>query len=190
MLNLNHRILICFVPISPGVLKDNDVVFSCGGKLNCKNIAQIVGPKNAANISTSIEKVLNLSEHRKAVTMSIPTIGTGDSTEIYYKTKCSIPVSLVLINQSIYLFQLIYFSLWMLMPCASGKGGIEPKDSIKAILKGLESHISQMPSSSIKIIFIVAFEQKIFDLLRDYFNERNLGPHNIEQVDLIHLRLI
>ncbi|XP_031657998.1 uncharacterized protein LOC109867464 [Oncorhynchus kisutch] len=123
---------------SLGVLKDNDVVFSCGGKLNCKNIAQIVGPKNSANITTSIENVLNLCEHRKAVTMSIPTIGTG-------------------------------------------KGGIEPKDSIKAILKGLENHISQIPSSSIKIIFIVAFEQKIFDLLRDYFNERNLGPHKIEQ---------
>eukprot|EP00063_Salmo_salar_P072238 XP_014047073.1 PREDICTED: poly [ADP-ribose] polymerase 14-like [Salmo salar] len=100
-----------------GVLKDNDVVLSCGGKLNCQNIAQIVGPKNAADITTSIEKVLNQCERRKAVTVSIPTIGTG-------------------------------------------KGGIEPKDSIKAILKGLERHISQMPSSSIKIIFIVAFEQR------------------------------
>ncbi|CAB1328592.1 unnamed protein product, partial [Coregonus sp. 'balchen'] len=121
-----------------GALKDDGVMLSRGGNLNCKNIAQIVGPKNAADITTSIEKVLNLCEKRKAVTVSIPTIGTG-------------------------------------------KGGIEPKDSIKAILKGLERHISQMPSSSIKTIFIVAFEQKIFDLLRDYFNKRNLGPHKIKQ---------
>lgn len=94
-------------------------------------------------------------------------------------------MSLVLINHYIYWFQMIYLSLWNLMSYALGKGGIEPKDCIKAILKGLESHTSQMTSSSIKIIFIVAFEQKIFDSLRNYFNKRNLPPHKIKQVDLV-----
>ncbi|XP_035630002.1 uncharacterized protein parp14rs3 isoform X2 [Oncorhynchus keta] len=117
-----------------GKLKADGVVLTCGGNLNCKNIAQMVGPKNSAGIITSIEKVLQLCESQNAATVSIPTIGTG-------------------------------------------KGGIEPKDCIKAILKGLESHTSQMTSSSIKIIFIVAFEQKIFDSLRNYFNKRNLPPH-------------
>ncbi|XP_024245498.1 uncharacterized protein LOC112225621 isoform X1 [Oncorhynchus tshawytscha] len=121
-----------------GMLKADGVVLTCGGNLNCKNIAQMVGPKNSAGIITSIEKVLQLCESQNAATVSIPTIGTG-------------------------------------------KGGIEPKDCIKAILKGLESHTSQMTSSSIKIIFIVAFEQKIFDSLRNYFNKRNLPPHKIKQ---------
>nr|XP_046225291.1 uncharacterized protein LOC124048492 isoform X1 [Oncorhynchus gorbuscha] len=121
-----------------GMLKADGVVLTCGGNLNCKNIAQMVGPKNSAGIITSIEKVLQLCESQNAATVSIPTIGTG-------------------------------------------KGGIEPKDCIKAILKGLESHKSQMTSSSIKIIFIVAFEQKIFDSLRNYFNKRNLPPHKIKQ---------
>ncbi|CDQ69550.1 unnamed protein product [Oncorhynchus mykiss] len=120
-----------------GMLKADGVVLTCGGNLNCKNIAQMVGPKNSAGIITSIEKVLQLCESQNAATVSIPTIGTG-------------------------------------------KGGIEPKDCIKAILKGLESHTSQMTSSSIKIIFIVAFEQKIFDSLRNYFNKRNLPPHKIK----------
>ncbi|XP_041724440.2 protein mono-ADP-ribosyltransferase PARP14 [Coregonus clupeaformis] len=121
-----------------GMLKADGVVLTRGGDLNCKNIAQMVGPKNSADITTSIEKVFQLCESQKAATVSIPTIGTG---------QC----------------------------------GIEPKDSIKAILKGLESHMSQMPSSSIKIIFIVAFEQKIFDSLRNYFKKSNLRPHKIKQ---------
>lgn len=94
-------------------------------------------------------------------------------------------MSLVLINQYIYWFQMIYLSLWMVMSYALGQGGVEPKDCIKAILKGLESHTSRMTSSSIKIIFIVAFEQKIFDSMRNYFNKSNLRPHNIKQVDLV-----
>uniref|UniRef100_A0A4W5QIH1 Poly [ADP-ribose] polymerase n=1 Tax=Hucho hucho TaxID=62062 RepID=A0A4W5QIH1_9TELE len=121
-----------------GMLKADGVVLTRGGNLNCKNIAQMVGPKNSADIITSIEKVLQLCESQNAATVSIPTIGTG---------QC----------------------------------GIEPKDCIKAILKGLESHTSRMSSSSIKIIYIVAFEQKIFDSLINYFNKSNLHSHKIKQ---------
>uniref|UniRef100_A0A4W5QQB4 Poly [ADP-ribose] polymerase n=1 Tax=Hucho hucho TaxID=62062 RepID=A0A4W5QQB4_9TELE len=59
-----------------GMLKADGVVLTRGGNLNCKNIAQMVGPKNSADIITSIEKVLQLCESQNAATVSIPTIGT------------------------------------------------------------------------------------------------------------------
>lgn len=64
------------------MLKADGVVLTHGGNLNCKNIAQMVGPKTSADIITSIEKVLQLCESQNAATVSIPTIGTGDSTEM------------------------------------------------------------------------------------------------------------
>ncbi|KAL0963918.1 hypothetical protein UPYG_G00315340 [Umbra pygmaea] len=121
-----------------GPLRNDDVKVSCSGNLKCKNVIHMVGPKKAADITTSIEKVLKKCESRKAVTVSMPTIGTG-------------------------------------------RGGIGPKDSIKAILEGLESHTSRTPSSSIDTIFIVAYNQNVFDSLRDYFNKRNLAPREIKQ---------
>ncbi|XP_034142622.1 protein mono-ADP-ribosyltransferase PARP14 isoform X2 [Esox lucius] len=63
----------------------------------------------------------------------------------------------------------------------TGKGGIGPNDSIEAILKGVESHLSQVTSSSVQLITIVAFEQNIFDSMRDYLNKRTLAPHKIQQ---------
>ncbi|XP_035265187.1 uncharacterized protein LOC118223123 isoform X3 [Anguilla anguilla] len=55
----------------------------------------------------------------------------------------------------------------------TGKSNINPEESIKAILKGLQKHLSQTTSTSIKFIFIVAFEQKVFDSFQHYFAERN-----------------
>ncbi|XP_061089954.1 protein mono-ADP-ribosyltransferase PARP14-like [Conger conger] len=55
----------------------------------------------------------------------------------------------------------------------TGRGNIKPEESIKAILKGLQNHLSQTTSTTIKFIFIVAFEQKVFDSFCHYFEERN-----------------
>ncbi|XP_029937054.1 protein mono-ADP-ribosyltransferase PARP14 isoform X2 [Myripristis murdjan] len=55
----------------------------------------------------------------------------------------------------------------------TGRGGIDTKSSIKAILKGVENHTSQTPSSHLKKIFIVAFQDRIFESLRKVFNKRN-----------------
>lgn len=48
-----------------------------GGALQCKYIAQMVGPDNAADITSSLEQVLNLCEAKTATTLAIPVIGTG-----------------------------------------------------------------------------------------------------------------
>ncbi|XP_061089955.1 protein mono-ADP-ribosyltransferase PARP14-like [Conger conger] len=55
----------------------------------------------------------------------------------------------------------------------TGKGNIKPEESIKAIVKGLQNHLSQTTSTTIKFIFIVAFEQKVFDSFCHYLEERN-----------------
>ncbi|XP_036426953.1 protein mono-ADP-ribosyltransferase PARP14 isoform X2 [Colossoma macropomum] len=113
-----------------GPQKPDGVVLTSGGNLSCKHIAQMVGPNNAADITASIEKVLNLCESQMAATVAIPAIGTG-------------------------------------------RGGIGANESIKAIVTGLENHLSQLMSSCLKEITVVAFEQKIFDSYCSYFKERN-----------------
>ncbi|XP_072542841.1 protein mono-ADP-ribosyltransferase PARP14-like [Salminus brasiliensis] len=54
-----------------------DVTITGGGNLSCKYIAQMFGPRNAADLAASIEKVLQLCETTKAATVAIPAIGTG-----------------------------------------------------------------------------------------------------------------
>lgn len=63
-----------------GKQKENGVVLTSGGKLSCKHIAQMVGPNNAADITSSVKNVLKLCETTKAATVAIPAIGTGEST--------------------------------------------------------------------------------------------------------------
>ncbi|KAM3862355.1 protein mono-ADP-ribosyltransferase PARP14 [Diretmus argenteus] len=113
-----------------GTQKADGGVLTGGGRLNCKHIAQMIGPNSAADITAFMERVLQLCESKMAATVAIPTIGTG-------------------------------------------KGGIDPKSSVKAILKGIESHTAQTPSSSLQRIFIVAFEDRIFDSVKVIFNRKN-----------------
>ncbi|KAL7881368.1 hypothetical protein AOLI_G00082160 [Acnodon oligacanthus] len=54
-----------------------DVILTSSGNLSCKHIAQMFGPIHAADIITSIEKVLKLCESKMAATVAIPAIGTG-----------------------------------------------------------------------------------------------------------------
>lgn len=42
----------------------------------------MVGPNNAADITTSVEKVLELCETTMSATVAIPAIGTGETTII------------------------------------------------------------------------------------------------------------
>lgn len=55
----------------------------------------------------------------------------------------------------------------------TGKGGIGANDSIKAILTGVEKHLSLSTSTRLQKITVVVFEQKIFDDYCNYFTERN-----------------
>ncbi|MGH0139675.1 UNVERIFIED_CONTAM: hypothetical protein FKN15_069913 [Acipenser sinensis] len=56
----------------------------------------------------------------------------------------------------------------------TGRGAIGHKDSIVSVLKGFENYFSKTTSTSLKSIFMVAFEQKVYDSFQDYFAERNL----------------
>ncbi|XP_076854433.1 poly(ADP-ribose) polymerase family member 14-related sequence 3 isoform X2 [Brachyhypopomus gauderio] len=116
-----------------GPQKDDGVVFTSGGNLACKYIAQMVGPPNAGAITVSIEKVLDLCESKMAVKVAIPAIGTG-------------------------------------------RGGIGPNESMKAIFAGLENHLAKSKSSCLKEIIVVVFEQKILDSYCSYFKERKKKP--------------
>ncbi|KAI4880408.1 hypothetical protein NFI96_019082 [Prochilodus magdalenae] len=113
-----------------GPQKPDGVVLTSGGNLSCRHIAQMVGSNNAADITASIEKVLNLCENQKAATVAIPAIGTG-------------------------------------------RGGIGANESIKAIVTGLENHLTRLTSSCLMNVTVVAFEQKIFDSYCNNFKERN-----------------
>uniref|UniRef100_A0A8C1DTF2 Poly [ADP-ribose] polymerase n=1 Tax=Cyprinus carpio carpio TaxID=630221 RepID=A0A8C1DTF2_CYPCA len=58
-------------------LKAGAAVLTGAGALQCKYIAQMVGPDSTADITSSLEKVLNLCEAKTARTLAIPAIGTG-----------------------------------------------------------------------------------------------------------------
>uniref|UniRef100_A0A671PZY9 Macro domain-containing protein n=1 Tax=Sinocyclocheilus anshuiensis TaxID=1608454 RepID=A0A671PZY9_9TELE len=58
-------------------LKAGAAVLTSAGALQCKCIAQMVGPDSNADITSSLEKVLNLCEAKTATTLAIPAIGTG-----------------------------------------------------------------------------------------------------------------
>ncbi|XP_042611132.1 protein mono-ADP-ribosyltransferase PARP14-like isoform X1 [Cyprinus carpio] len=58
-------------------LKAGAAVLTGAGALQCKYIAQMVGPDSTADITSSLETVLNLCEAKTARTLAIPAIGTG-----------------------------------------------------------------------------------------------------------------
>ncbi|CAL8235113.1 unnamed protein product [Arctogadus glacialis] len=53
----------------------------------------------------------------------------------------------------------------------TGKGGCLPEDSAKAMLQGLRQHILCTPLSSLKTIFLVAFEDRTYEIIKKYFNK-------------------
>lgn len=63
-----------------GAQKEDGVVVTSGGSLSCKHIIQMVGPSTTAGITASIEKVLQLCEDKTCAKVSIPAIGTGETT--------------------------------------------------------------------------------------------------------------
>uniref|UniRef100_A0A3B3RJJ2 Poly [ADP-ribose] polymerase n=1 Tax=Paramormyrops kingsleyae TaxID=1676925 RepID=A0A3B3RJJ2_9TELE len=54
----------------------------------------------------------------------------------------------------------------------TGKGNIGPKESLQAILKGLENHSSKTASTCIRFVYIVALEDRVFQCLYEYFVEK------------------
>ncbi len=62
----------CVAPVKAGA-----AVLTGAGALQCKFIAQMVGPDNVADITSSLGTVLNLCEAKTATTLAIPGIGTG-----------------------------------------------------------------------------------------------------------------
>uniref|UniRef100_A0A8C4SF24 Poly [ADP-ribose] polymerase n=1 Tax=Erpetoichthys calabaricus TaxID=27687 RepID=A0A8C4SF24_ERPCA len=54
----------------------------------------------------------------------------------------------------------------------TGKGNIAPFDSIEAFLKATENYFTKSPSTSLKSVAIVAFEQKIYDSFKEYFSQQ------------------
>ncbi|KAI4901594.1 hypothetical protein NFI96_007423, partial [Prochilodus magdalenae] len=75
IVNSNNRDLNLHTDlIDPG---PDDVTLTTGGDLPCKHIAQMFGPVNAEDITTSVEGVLKLCESKKATSVAFPAIGTG-----------------------------------------------------------------------------------------------------------------
>lgn len=138
------------------------VVLTGGGNLNCKHIAQIAGQEK---ITASILNVLQLCESKQAATVSIPSIGTG---KIMHSQHHNCMHMSTLQNGSVYCTEFHeYFFV--------GRGGHDPRDSVKAILQGVKEHISCTHNSSLKKIFIVAFEDRTYDSMKAYFNKPR--PH-------------
>ncbi|KAM4609213.1 protein mono-ADP-ribosyltransferase PARP14 [Polymixia lowei] len=53
----------------------------------------------------------------------------------------------------------------------TGRGGISPMDSVKAILEAVKNHTSQTSSTSLTKIFIVAFEDRVFASMKNVINK-------------------
>ena len=61
---------------------------------------------------------------------------------------------------------------------------MDPKLSLKAILQALHNYTSQTVSSSIRHVFIVSFEQKVYDPMNDIWrvHRRMLCPKKVALV--------
>nr|XP_046225306.1 protein mono-ADP-ribosyltransferase PARP14-like isoform X3 [Oncorhynchus gorbuscha] len=161
-----------------GMLKADGVVLTCGGNLNCKNIAQMVGPKNSAGIITSIEKVLQLCESQNAATVSIPTIGTGPLRAdaagvtsggalqcdfiIHILGPHSVAEATRRVTKVLECCEDNQITTVSFPSLGTGGGGLSGTDSIGATLQGIQDHLSLCSSSTIiKLIYIVIYEDKI-----------------------------
>lgn len=76
--------MISFRLVFVAPLKAGAAVMTGAGALQCKNIAQMVGPGNVADITASLGKVLNLCEGKMATTLAIPAIGTGTTATMIF----------------------------------------------------------------------------------------------------------
>ncbi|XP_066543456.1 poly(ADP-ribose) polymerase family member 14-related sequence 3 isoform X2 [Amia ocellicauda] len=71
----------------------------------------------------------------------------------------------------------------------TGRGGIAHRQSIEAVLKGLENYFSKTSPTTITSIYIIAFEQKVYDAFQAYFAEINLqSGGNVQVASQSHLR--
>ncbi|KAI4899304.1 hypothetical protein NFI96_022821, partial [Prochilodus magdalenae] len=142
---------VCLVLPGP---RPDEIILSSAGDLPCKHIAQMFGPVNAADITTSIERVLKLCETGKVTSVAFPAIGTDSGHPTLHHQR----------------------PLKMLILSGAGGGGISAYESIRAIFTGLENHLTQQNSSWLKKIVVVAFDQIIWSTFRDCFRERNKLP--------------
>ncbi|MEE6489210.1 hypothetical protein FKM82_015517 [Ascaphus truei] len=62
-----------------GSLPGDGIILTGGGNLKCKNIIHLVGPTNAADTVTSVEKILQVCEDNDLKTVAFPAIGTGQA---------------------------------------------------------------------------------------------------------------
>ena len=82
-IHLTHSIITLDVLLYfPGTIASDAVVLTSGGTLSCQHIAHMAGPNTAADITSSIEKVLDLCEGKTASSLSVPAIGTGDMSSV------------------------------------------------------------------------------------------------------------
>ncbi|XP_028846983.1 protein mono-ADP-ribosyltransferase PARP14 isoform X2 [Denticeps clupeoides] len=57
----------------------------------------------------------------------------------------------------------------------TGRGEISPEDSIRAILTGLENHLSSNAPSCIKALHLIVYEQNVFDSYNEYLKKRKMN---------------
>ena len=62
---------------------------------------------------------------------------------------------------------------------------MDPKLSLLAILEALDNHTSQTASSSIREVFIVSFEQKVYDPMNDFLTKLNRRMQRPKKVALV-----
>lgn len=110
------------------------VLLTSAGDLQCRSIAQMVGPENITDITHSLGKILNLCEEKQATSLAIPAIGTG-------------------------------------------RGGFSPRDSMRAMLTALQTHLTEPNSSTLSRITVLALQQDTFQAFRHCFKEWNQPTH-------------
>ncbi|XP_067843255.1 protein mono-ADP-ribosyltransferase PARP14 [Heptranchias perlo] len=66
----------------------------------------------------------------------------------------------------------------------TGIGGVKPQDTMESMLTGFENHLSQNKPSAIRLIYIVVFEPKVYDVFLDVLQQKSRQKMNTIEINI------
>ncbi|XP_067891025.1 protein mono-ADP-ribosyltransferase PARP14-like isoform X2 [Heterodontus francisci] len=72
----------------------------------------------------------------------------------------------------------------------TGIGGVKPQDTIESMLTGFENHLSQNKPSSIRLIYIVAFEPKVYNIFYDVLQQKSQQKLSSIEINIGRVKVI
>ncbi|XP_078408678.1 poly(ADP-ribose) polymerase family member 14-related sequence 3 isoform X1 [Cetorhinus maximus] len=72
----------------------------------------------------------------------------------------------------------------------TGMGGVKPQDAIASILAGFGNHLSQTNPSAIRLIYIVVYDRKVYDVFSDVFQQKSQQMLKTKEINIGKVKVI